>query len=73
MIMKDGDNKTVHVVVEASITVDDHGINWDLERAMVLGHLTSAPVRAAAIGRDISTAYGERADELGVTFMPLGP
>ena len=56
VIAEDGDNKTVYVVVEASIVVDDHDVNRALERATVLGRLTNAPVRAAVVGQDISTA-----------------
>ena len=70
VIAEDGDNKTVYVVVEASITVDDHDVNRALERATVLGRLTNAPVRAAVVGQDISTANREPADELGATFVP---
>ena len=70
VIAEDGDNKTVYVVVEASIIVDDHDVNRALERATVLGRLTNAPVRAAVVGQDISTANRERAHELGATFMP---
>ena len=57
VIAEDGDNKTVYVVVEASIIiVDDHDVNRALERATVLGGVTNAPVRAAVVGQDISTA-----------------
>ena len=56
VIAEDGDNKTVYVVVEASIIVDDHDVNQALERPRAMGRLTNAPVRAAVVGQDISTA-----------------
>ena len=37
-----------------------------------MGRLTSAPVQAAVIGQDISPANRQKADRLGVAFMPFG-
>ena len=71
VMANDNENQTVYVVIEASATVDDTDIDRAHERALIMGRLTSMAVRAAVIGQDISPSNRQRADELGVTFMPL--
>ena len=66
-----GDAQTAYVVIEASVTVDDTDIDRAHQRALIMALITDAPTQAAVIGQDISPANRQRADELGVTFMPL--
>ncbi len=68
---KDNEDQTVYVIIEASVTIDDTDIDRAHERALIMGRLTSTAVRAAVIGQDISPSNRQRADGLGVTFMPL--
>lgn len=68
---KDSEDRTVFVIVEASITIGDSDIDRAHERALIMGRLTSSIVHAAVIGQDISPANRQRADGLGITFMPL--
>ncbi len=71
IMAKDNENQTVYVVIEVSITVDDTDIDRAHERAQIMGRLAGMPVRPGVVGQDISPANRERADELGVAFMPL--
>ncbi len=66
-----GDAQTAYVVIEASVTVDDTDIDRAHQRALIMALITDAPTQAAVIGQDISPTNRQRADELGVTFMPL--
>ncbi len=66
-----GDAQTAYVVIEASVTVDDTDIDRAHHRALIMALITDAPTQAAVIGQDISPTNRQRADELGVTFMPL--
>ncbi len=68
---EDNEDQTVYVIIEASVTIDDTDIDRAHERALIMGRLTSTAVRAAVIGQDISPSKRQRADGLGVTFMPL--
>ena len=68
---RDNEEQDIYVVIEASITVDDTDINRAHERALIMGRLTSIAARAAVVGQDISPANRQRAEGLGVTFMPL--
>ena len=68
---KDNEDQTVYAVIEASVTIDDTDIDRAHERALIMGRLTSTAVRAAVIGQDISPSNRQRAEGLGVTFMPL--
>ena len=68
---KDSEDQTVYVVIEASVTIDDTDIDRAHERALIMGRLTDTAVRAAVIGQNISPSNRQRADGLGVTFMPL--
>ena len=68
---RDNEEQDIYVVIEASITVDDTDINRAHERALIIGRLTSIAARAAVVGQDISPANRQRAEGLGVTFMPL--
>ena len=68
---KDNEDQTVYVIIEASVTIDDTDIDRAYERALIMGRLTGTAVRAAVIGQDISPSNRQRADGLGVTFMPL--
>ena len=71
VMAKDNEEQTAYVVIEASITVDDTDIDRAHERALIMGRLTSMAVRAAVVGQDISPANRQRAEGLGVMFMPL--
>ena len=71
VMTKNGENQTEYLVIEASINVGDADVDRARKRASIMARLTSRPIRPAVIGQHISPANRQRADGLGVTFMPL--